>query len=733
MSNYILSGAAKLIADATPPLWGPMLLGQVLDDEIQKIKSLSLSELLDHDHADFDLSFHIVSFRKISECMKWMTSRFSALTSLAEKFAEEFPIEGSAHQNSILGLHGNNADATKIAELGVRMGQAYRKILFFTENVRATTLIYSAEFESDFKNEVENYWNSSRDYIVGESTNLARFCETVGPTIIHKIRDAQSAPDTGVPIKLNLGLTFKFSATEFNFDSLTKKLNQKTVDMEKALLQTHVNSQITKSSALVPLNRLAELKTETDELRRELLNALTHLVFKHGNTLLRKMSQTIYHDDYGNPYYDKFRREQEYFIKTVMCRDIPDPVWNALFLDKVVLTPLQVLDDLLRRYEAMPDSASCLDQELDPAMSGIEYERLCAKLLERAGWHTKVTTSTGDQGVDVIAKAGKMKLVVQCKLYSNSVGTAAVQEIIAGREFERADFAAVVSNASFTPSAQGLAAASNVSLLHHSQLDEFHTKLGIVFKPMQDQTSTPIKSPDQIATYLDALDCRPINEIVQQAMMLTTELDDLTLAHQSDLLLDQAIAVVVSNDKGSISLVQRHLKVGYNQAARLIEDMEKMGVVSPMNSNGQRVVLVKSVDNVHRLSTSISGDRAVPDIYEVRLMVEENWRKFLIFAAEGWGELGKQSLLKFEQSIRAKAANMPSETANTFLRSIEVEREKIFNEYTHSPERLKQRLGVEIKYLSSKTTASPLGNLVLNTAVRATVWESVRAIFRAFR
>ncbi|WP_273028416.1 DNA translocase FtsK [Massilia timonae] len=61
---------------------------------------------------------------------------------------------------------------------------------------------------------------------------------------------------------------------------------------------------------------------------------------------------------------------------------------------------------------------------------------------------------------------------------------------------------------------------------------------------------------------------------------------------ESDAMYDQAVQVVLKNRKASISLVQRHLRIGYNRAARLIEQMEQNGMVSPMQSNGNRDILV---------------------------------------------------------------------------------------------------------------------------------------------
>lgn len=61
---------------------------------------------------------------------------------------------------------------------------------------------------------------------------------------------------------------------------------------------------------------------------------------------------------------------------------------------------------------------------------------------------------------------------------------------------------------------------------------------------------------------------------------------------ESDPLYDQAVAVVMETQRASISGVQRQLRVGYNRAARLIEEMEKAGIVSAMGPNGNREILV---------------------------------------------------------------------------------------------------------------------------------------------
>jgi S-DNA-T family DNA segregation ATPase FtsK/SpoIIIE len=65
---------------------------------------------------------------------------------------------------------------------------------------------------------------------------------------------------------------------------------------------------------------------------------------------------------------------------------------------------------------------------------------------------------------------------------------------------------------------------------------------------------------------------------------------------EADPMYDQAVEIVLKNRRPSISLVQRHLRIGYNRAARMIEAMEQAGLVSSASATGAREVLAPSRD-----------------------------------------------------------------------------------------------------------------------------------------
>jgi DNA segregation ATPase FtsK/SpoIIIE, S-DNA-T family len=96
----------------------------------------------------------------------------------------------------------------------------------------------------------------------------------------------------------------------------------------------------------------------------------------------------------------------------------------------------------------------------------------------------------------------------------------------------------------------------------------------------------------KVVEYLKSL-AKPdyVDEVLVSAETEEVAVDGVP-AGEKDPLYDQAVDIVLRTRRPSISLVQRHLRIGYNRAARLIEDMERAGMVSPMQSNGNREVLV---------------------------------------------------------------------------------------------------------------------------------------------
>lgn len=193
------------------------------------------------------------------------------------------------------------------------------------------------------------------------------------------------------------------------------------------------------------------------------------LVKPYLDKLLLKKKQLVRVDDYGNEDVSAFIKELNYFFdKTIKTKiDIPynkeDLAW------KIVV-------DLIFAYENnTPPKVKNLDD-----VSPIDFEHQCADLLNQSGWTARVTQASGDQGIDVIATYENVKAVFQVKKYSQPVGNSAVQEIIAGKAFEQAHVAAVVTNSTFTASAKKLANATGVFLLHYSELPDFAEELGLV-------------------------------------------------------------------------------------------------------------------------------------------------------------------------------------------------------------------------------------------------------------
>ncbi len=87
-----------------------------------------------------------------------------------------------------------------------------------------------------------------------------------------------------------------------------------------------------------------------------------------------------------------------------------------------------------------------------------------------------------------------------------------------------------------------------------------------------------------------------LNEIVQKQVLPGDMIEGTVTGVSEDNLFEQAVRIVVQNQKGSSSYLQRRLNIGFNRAARLLEELEESGVVGPANGSKPREVLINDAD-----------------------------------------------------------------------------------------------------------------------------------------
>lgn len=227
---------------------------------------------------------------------------------------------------------------------------------------------------------------------------------------------------------------------------------------------------------------------------------LKKLFEKYKNPLALKYEQLIFKDDYGDLDESLVLKEYQAFLSRKCA--------NLIYVSKIkfsykggMSTDNWTLDDakgkqflevltnkekqdflnnsvnsllrLVKTYRSSP--AYKKEHKADISfenLSPLEYEKQVAQSLEKLGWNTRVTKGSGDQGCDVLATKNNKTVAIQCKYYSKPIGNKAVQEISAGRSFYNAQYGAVVTNQSFTPSAKILATKLHIELLHHTQVNQ---------------------------------------------------------------------------------------------------------------------------------------------------------------------------------------------------------------------------------------------------------------------
>ncbi len=334
-------------------------------------------------------------------------------------------------------------------------------------------------------------------------------------------------------------------------------------------------------------------KSEENKEIHELMNALKPILKQYLPTLSVRRSQLIRKDHYGKTIDDDWINEIDYFSLNFIFGGNThqfELAKNGRQIGSLYDRVFRILEYTATTYV---NPLSLIWSELEP----IDFEHQCAKSLMLVGWNTKTTSGSGDQGIDIIAVSNQSKLVIQCKRYRDQVGNKAVQEIIAGREFEKAQFAAVISTGEFTKSAHQLAASANVLLLHPSLISSLlsatnfdpNAQLNEQRPEITDMDSWLDSIPEALAEF--EIKNRGESENDNQPE------DDTDLDGADEDLYEEAIQALKSTRIASASIIQRRLKIGYNRAARILNLMEERGAVGPENGSSPRKILV-DLDNL---------------------------------------------------------------------------------------------------------------------------------------
>jgi restriction system protein len=209
------------------------------------------------------------------------------------------------------------------------------------------------------------------------------------------------------------------------------------------------------------------------DARRTLLQKAHDAIESQKGSLVRKRAQLVWPDAYGKPQMEKWEKEKDYFITQQIRPSLTSQELRALERDRTIISNLIEL-----HVEEVAQSQPALI-EFSDEMTPAEFEAFCATELCRAGWNARVTKQGRDQGIDIVAEKGDVRVVVQCKLYfARPVGNKSVQEAAAAKAHEQANYGIVVTNSRFTTAAEQLASTNGVLLLHYSDLQNLRHLLG---------------------------------------------------------------------------------------------------------------------------------------------------------------------------------------------------------------------------------------------------------------
>tara|TARA_Y100001970_G_C14123957_1_gene797886 strand:- start:35 stop:1276 length:1242 start_codon:yes stop_codon:yes gene_type:complete len=268
-----------------------------------------------------------------------------------------------------------------------------------------------------------------------------------------------------------------------------KAYKKKTIAREKR--EKKRREKEIKIKRLEATNKRVTFKIKREKYIKGLPKEVKKIINEKQNTIINAYRKLVKVRSFGQKNYDKFAQEFGEFLSSE-SKNITK--LNELTSSNYMLI---VQDNEIRLYEANRDryvdehfgllsgvlrnpidyiekiiEQNDFDIKFDPNMDPFQYEIFCAEKFKENDWEAYATQGSSDQGVDVVATRGKEVLVAQCKKFSKPVGNKAVQEVVAGMKFYDANAGIVIAPNGFTNSAEKLAAANKIKLIHHSQIKD---------------------------------------------------------------------------------------------------------------------------------------------------------------------------------------------------------------------------------------------------------------------
>lgn len=297
--------------------------------------------------------------------------------------------------------------------------------------------------------------------------------------------------------KRNSGIYFKpdyiledlETTQEYNFDKIKYTLlsayNKRQI--EKSILQNYLLETKNEKVGIEEVEFLfSSLKNQKIISQHEQKQAFYFLIsekqrekrLKLYNDLCEQYDIKVTDDDekiIKNLYLqDKMKAEIDAIIALRYYAIHIDKLYEDCFVDAQKTTQKSIEDIKQKKYidNLLSGEMNVTTLSEIDLMNGYEFENFVANLFNKMGYETEVTKSSGDQGVDVLARKNDYLVAIQAKCYSGVVGNYAIQEVVAGMRYYKADKCMVITNSTFTRSARELAETNNVELWDRQVLKE---------------------------------------------------------------------------------------------------------------------------------------------------------------------------------------------------------------------------------------------------------------------